>query len=384
MNTADAVLPLNTDTLSAPSGAPHPLVDMTGEPSGGMFTSCAYWAYYMLRHYMGPKYGLYGPQRGLRFLRGLERRLQRRAEKTGEVSARPVPRVPASRLSPDDFQKVYLRSNTPVVIEGLARDWEAVRNWSPSWFRTQYGNAVIPVRTRADALDANGLRIRDMKLAELVDNMDAGGTYMGGNLEDIFNNNPELREALDIPLLTKYGVANKRSKIGSTQLFMSGAGTQSGFHCTNGINLFVQVYGNKEWTFVSPKHSKWMHPATRKDMFYAASFLDWKKSHQEIEEDGFPLYKYAPKFVAWLEPGDVLFSPQWWWHAVRTPSHSIAVATRTMNRFTIGNRVFSFLWLTSREFRQLFFELMKTGWGSDKNSGARRAFEEEFVDKVTR
>lgn len=27
---------------------------------------------------------------------------------------------------------------------------------------------------------------------------------------------------------------------------------------------------------------------TRKDMFYAATMIDWKKSHDEIEADGYP------------------------------------------------------------------------------------------------
>ena len=87
-------------------------------------------------------------------------------------------------------------------------------------------------------------------------------------------------------------------------------------YCTNGINLFVQVYGNKEWTFVDPKFTKWMYPVTRKDMFYAASYLDWRKDVKGQEEDGYPLYKYVPKFKTLLQPGDVLFSPQWWWHAL--------------------------------------------------------------------
>src|SRR5262249_43434025 len=155
-------------------------------------------------------------------------------------------------------------------------------------------------RIKSDALTDQGLLIRDMTVADLVDNMDAGGKYMGGNLEDIFNDNPELRQALDIPTLTRYAVSNKRAKIGSTQLFMSGAGTRSGFHCTNGINLFVQVYGHKEWTFVSPWFSKWMYPITRKDMFYAGTLFDWKKSFDELAADGYPLYRYVPKFQTLL------------------------------------------------------------------------------------
>ncbi|MGE3808161.1 MAG: cupin-like domain-containing protein [Gemmataceae bacterium] len=372
---------------AAPPEASKPelsLVDETGAPRCGLGTGFLYWSYYLARHYLfGPKYGHFGPQRLLGYQKWLEKRIEKQSERTGEIPVRPVPRIPAEHLSAEEFQRVYLTSNTPVVIEGLAKDWDSVKTWSPHWFKDNYGDYKIPVRIKADALDSSGLVIRDMSVAELVDNLYAGGKFMGGNLEDIFNDNPHLRDALDIPLLTKYAVSNKHAKIGSTQLFMSGPGTRSGFHCTNGINLFVQVHGNKEWTFVNPRFSKWMYPITRKDMFYAGTLFDWKKAYEELEKDGYPLYKYVPKFQTLLQPGDVLFSPQWWWHAVNTPTPTVAVATRTMNRFFFANRVFSGIWLTSKEFRRLLFHTVKTGWGSDRSSGARLAFEEDFVNKTT-
>src|SRR5262249_34593098 len=294
-----------------------PVVDHSVMPSTDLFTSFCYWSYYVMRHYVfGSKYGLYGPHRGLRFLKWTERRIEDSSKGTGEIPIKEVPRVKVEDLSAEDFQRVYLSSNTPVVIEGMASDWEAVKTWSPLWFKEKYGDYRIPVRIKSDALNDTGLLIRDMPLAELVDNIYAGGKFMGGNLEDVFNDNPGLRESLDIPTLTRYAVSNKRAKIGSTQLFMSGEGTRSGFHCTNGINLFVQVYGQKEWTFVSPWFGKWMYPVTRKDMFYAGTLFDWKKSFDELEQEGYSLYRYVPKFQTLLNPGDVLFSPQWWWHAV--------------------------------------------------------------------
>lgn len=364
--------------------AEFPVVDHSIRPRTGAITSMAFWAHYMARHYFcGPKRGHYGPNWMRTLLNRLEKRIEKQSKKTGEIPVKPVPRVPYRHLSAADFQRIYLKSNTPVVIEGMANNWPAVKNWSPDWFKRNYGDYKIPVRIKSDRLDDTALVIRDMTLAQLVDNINAGGKFMGGNLEDVFNDNPHLRGDLDLNELSRYEVANKHAKIGSTQLFMSGAGTRSGYHCTNGINLFVQVHGHKEWSFVSPKFSKWMHPITRKDMFYAATMFNWTAPFNELEKNGYPLYRYCPKFFTKLNPGDVLFSPQWWWHAVDTTCPSVAVATRTMNRFTIGNQVFSFIWLTSPEFMKLFYTLMKTGWGSDKDSGARRAFEEEFVDKVT-
>lgn len=362
-----------------------PHIEEPDTPRVDPATSFLFWAYYNIRHWIGPQNGglYYGPKAGLGFLKWLEKRILEQSIPYGEVPAVPVPRVKVEDLSPEDFKRIHLASNTPVVIEGMAKDWRAVKEWSPLFLKGRYGKEVIPVRVRGDAIDESSLRIRDTTLAELVDDIYSGGKLFGANIEDVFNHNPELREALDIKMLTDYGCEGKHSKIGSTQYFISGGGTRSGLHCTGGINLFVQIYGRKEWTLVSPKFSKWLYPATRKDMFYAASPIDWKRSYEELDRLGWPLYKYIPKYVTMLEPGDVLLSPQWWWHSIYTPEPAIGVATRAMNRFILGNKVFSWMWVTSPQFWKLVSHLVKTGWGSDASSGARLAFEAEFVDKAT-
>lgn len=385
MNT---VYPLLTRFMKPGAAMPTPsevldLIEHPKTPSAEVLTSFLYWSYYILRHQLGPKAGLYGPQKGLPYLKYLERQILKASKRSGEVKAKPVPQIKVEDLSGNLFQETFLKQNFPVVIRGMAKDWEAVKRWSPNFFKEKYGKEVIPVRVKADKLDDSGLKIADKTVTELVDNINAGGNFFGANMEDIFNHNPELRDALDLKTLKDYACQHKNSKVSSTQIFMSGGGVKSGFHCTGGINLFVMVYGKKEWTMVSPQFSMWMQPVTRKDMFYAASYLDWKAPYEVQEKQGFPLYRYVPKYVTVLEPGDVLFSPQWWWHAVDTPEPAIGVATRAINKFIFGNPVFSWIWVTSKEFRRLFFHFVKTGWGTDQVSGARLAFEEDFVNKVT-
>ena len=58
----------------------------------------------------------------------------------------------------------------------------------------------------------------------------------------------------------------------------------------------------------------------------------------------FPLYRYVPKYVAHLKPGDVLFNPRWWWHAVDnlTPS-SNGVTTRWTTPLVASGSPFEWL-----------------------------------------
>jgi hypothetical protein len=46
-------------------------------------------------------------------------------------------------------------------------------------------------------------------------------------------------------------------------------------------------------------------------------------------KEAFPLFEYCPVYHATVGPGDVLFNPPWWWHAIKnvTPT-SVGVATR--------------------------------------------------------
>lgn len=86
------------------------------------------------------------------------------------------------------------------------------------------------------------------------------------------------------------------------------AGTS--YHCANFNNLFFQIQGRKKWTFVDSRYNALMYPMFNPKSMDVASFLTTIAiNNTEIMSRYFPLYKFAPKMVATLEPGDVLFNP---------------------------------------------------------------------------
>ncbi|MEM7518055.1 MAG: cupin-like domain-containing protein, partial [Planctomycetota bacterium] len=101
-------------------------------------------------------------------------------------------------------------------------------------------------------------------------------------------------------------------------LFISGEGDGSGYHCANEVNFFFQVYGEKEWFFVHPRYTTQMDPRfTTPRCNYFGSGLKWGEHPRHV-----PIGRVL------LQPGDVLINPPWWWHWVRNRSTSIGVATR--------------------------------------------------------
>ena len=364
-----------------------PTIDLSASPKVNRLTTLNYWLLFLYRYYfVGRKqYGPYGSPWCIEQMKKIENSIKAQSQTYGDRPTLPIPELNIEDISPEQFHEVYLKPNTPVVFRGAAKHWKAVQTWTPEFFGTNYGNELVSTRVRANELNEEALRYVDIPLSEVVENIKQSGTYYPGHTEDLFNRNPALRDALDLKTLGEY-LSIRQKRIMSTQLFMSAGGVRSGWHATGGPNLFTMVYGRKEWTLVHPHHSLWMHPITRKDMFYTATMLDWKKSNDEIEADGYPLYRYIPKFTTILEPGDVLFSPQWWWHCVDTPEPSIGIASRAINNLFVGHELFSLMWITSNRFRQTVWTCFKDGWGSDSASGAKLAFEfdqQEFIRRVS-
>ncbi|NJM97336.1 MAG: hypothetical protein HC800_09305 [Phormidesmis sp. RL_2_1] len=212
----------------------------------------------------------------------------------------------------------------PIVIEGLAKDCAATELWSPDLFKEKYGDFEVCV----DNTYALGSSNSRATLAEIVDEIQlgtTGGRYVQ-NISNLFLEYPELEQQL--PLTKIKACLPDTSRLFGIQLFLGGSDTGSHYHCAKGVNFFVNVFGEKEWTFVSPHHSVWMYPKMHVTGIHFMSAVDYRKTPAEQQET-FPLYSQVPIFKAHLRAGDVLINVPWWWHAIKnlTPI-TIACSTR--------------------------------------------------------
>jgi Cupin-like domain len=232
-----------------------------------------------------------------------------------------IPRIKESDIPPGGFQELF-NFPVPLVIEGFATGSEAVQTWSPEHFRDQHGDIEIPYFK-----GKNYTQIEWCEMRDLIDDILSGGKermYVN-NIADIFHDIPGLQEQVPIAKFAKYMGNRKHNK---TQIFLGGPSTGTGLHCANKFNLFVMVYGEKRWTFVHPKHSPWLYPASQKNFQFAYAPISLNFGH---DTEAYPLIQYVPRYTTVLKPGDVLVNPPWWWHAVENLSpSSIGVATRWM------------------------------------------------------
>lgn len=250
-----------------------------------------------------------------------------------------------------DFKTLSRNLSSPVLIRGGLKDSTACQKWDFDYFSQGYSDKKIvcvndsSVENTNESLKKGELLEGSFKtLGSVIQNIKQGGRNYISNVSEFLQTNPELVEELEIiNLIENITKASKFSRFNYmfSQIFMGNSHSVSGLHCALGTNLFVNVLGQKEWTLIHPKYTSLLKPTVNPYGLFAIS-------EQDIfnPED---ISQKIPHIRVTLDPGDVLFVPPWWWHAVRNESDlTIGVANRIdieHQAYLSSNRLFTFLHL---------------------------------------
>lgn len=241
----------------------------------------------------------------------LRRRLEREAQPREAVQ---VPRTTWADCPPAEFHARYVRPQQPVVVVDGAPT--RTREWSVDWLVERYGK-----RTAA-LVDRQGTTYEG-PIHDLVSGTaPTGGPYYMHNNERFFVDDPERREDLDIPFLAG---AVHRPEPSIVSLFASvQPGTGSIMHCAGNMNTFLLLEGRKRWTLVDPSYFLLTYPYLSHTNNFQLSLVE------DAEEfEALPYFRYCPRYVVDLEPGDCLYIPTWWYHSIRNlEARTLAVAIR--------------------------------------------------------
>jgi hypothetical protein len=279
----------------------------------------------------------------------VERRLRAAAAHRTEGRVMAVDR--RRGLSPEAFKREYFLTGKPVVLDGLAAEWPAVKKWTFEYLLERCGQDQIDVLdgqnwhvNRDSARDAVDTRERSMKIRDLLGTARSGGAWYGAFME-LLDRYQDLRADLDLDTIRAYGHNNRRipwQRNLLAKMYVGGANTATSLHCAGVSNLYLQAYGQKQWVLTAPRFTPYMYPALSKG-------LNWQ-SRVDFRAPDFtasPLYQYVDRYETVLGPGDVLWNPPWVWHGVRNLTESIAVSLWWVNvsRAFANNTLFSALTL---------------------------------------
>jgi hypothetical protein len=258
----------------------------------------------------------------------------------------------------------------PVVLRGFMKQSEDWRDWSLDAFLAAYGDEedllCCPVR------DGYPGRVREIEVP---------GVYLH-NTQVLLQRHPELLQQTGFELLPRTLAKGLRFS-GVTQLMLGRGRGGSFWHCAGGLNLFCMLSGRKKWTFINPAESPFLLPMTEgvgRSVYYRAGHggaselfgeyleimgADPTEHRDEVFER---IFSRATRYEVELEPGDVMYSPPWWWHDVRNTSEdSIGLATRWID-FSAG-----------RVLNPIFDTAMRMNWGLTRVF-TTEAFGQKLVD----
>jgi hypothetical protein len=246
--------------------------------------------------------------------------------------ARPVA-VEDGSIPAAEFERKYWRRGRPVILRGGVRHWPAVERWASNDYLQQVsGDEQIEI-TRCLLLD---VVLRNATLE--AQGKDPSATQPG-EPEELVVTMP-LQEYIErcttrhdpgrilyarlVPIPERW-----HGDVGDTPFWSRGFDGRAMFmgrktytdsHEHGGLDVFsCQVRGTKEFILHAPDAA-----STRR--MYAGATANWSPVRFfDPDLERFPLFAENQPIIARLEPGDVLYIPNPWWHAVVSTTDDMGI-----------------------------------------------------------
>jgi len=221
-----------------------------------------------------------------------------------------VPRV--ERPSRREFEERFLFPQRPVIISGAMEGWPVLERWTNDYLTEKVGARNVDIRNPKERL----IDAPPMKLAEYVDLL-AGDAICDGHL---YAANLPIRIAL--PELwpdVRFPPFVDEDKYREVNLWFGPGNNFTPLHYDPGNNFLTQVRGRKQIILCPPREIARVYPFP---FSYADNPYSYAANHMSQvnvsspDLTRFPAWAHADRALLELGPGDMLFIPVYWWHAV--------------------------------------------------------------------
>jgi hypothetical protein len=246
----------------------------------------------------------------------------------GRVASLPVERRDASTLSYAAFQREYIATNRPVVIENAVTKWPALKKWTPDYFKATFGPRRVDVSYE-----------EKMTFSDFIDGVVASseakpGPYMyrffiGPHLPDVLpdvlpQNDYAFPRRLASPLMPR----TWKRPDGYLKLLIGGVGGRfpiMHYDTENMHAAITEIYGDKAFVLFPPEDTAYLYP--RDDLPNKTAIKDI----DDVDLAKFPLFAKATRYETLLRPGDMVFVPSKWWHTARVVTTSISICQNMLD-----------------------------------------------------
>jgi len=226
-------------------------------------------------------------------------------------------------LCSETFNQSYLRKNKPVVFKGAAEHWPCCKQWSLEYLKELHGDDQIVLS--GDSHLESPFELHTLR--HVIDNIENGGDKYY-RFYPLLKRHPEHYADFDINWLHKM---RHRGRAEAFQVFLGGKERYTPLHAAIASNFFIQVTGKKHWKLYDISNTMIIDPNPGHNFHRSAPHRKREGPFNPFwpnYEYPYHLFEYADVYEVVLEPGDILYNPPYFWHAVRNLSTSIGVGYR--------------------------------------------------------
>lgn len=271
-----------------------------------------------------------------------------------------VPRI--SKLSKQDFIRVYFKPQQPVVIEGLIEDWPAFSKWNFDYIRDVAGEKEVPLYDDrpVDHKERFNEPHARMKMSDYLDILQNQPTKYRIFLWNLLKEVPQLKKDFSYP---KLGL---RLMKGLPMLFFGGMDSYTFMHYDIDLaNIFhIHFEGNKECILFPQSQNKFIYKVPHSLITHES--IDFSNPDYTT----WPGLKYLNGYRTNLKHGDVLYIPEGYWHYMKylTPGFSMSLRAVARNPKNLGKAVYNVLIM--RHIDRIMRKLQGRNWIDWKNRQA--------------
>jgi hypothetical protein len=228
----------------------------------------------------------------------------------------------------DEFYRNYVLKNKPVIITGVADKWDALSKWNIDYLRSSSEDMNVDiVVSKGQSTISNQekgwqthrkLTMGFKEFLTTIEDTEHLKRYYYLQYQK-FDKFPHLLNDFEVPSFIPSHDINTRIWIGS------GKNITPVHHDTQS-NILTQVRGHKKFTLFPPSESQAMYPFPFRSKNRALSPINL----QEPDYEKYPKFKDAHPIVGYLEPGEMIFQPVFWWHQVETLSEDLTISVTFM------------------------------------------------------
>jgi hypothetical protein len=223
-------------------------------------------------------------------------------------------------INTEKFNRIYFKTQKPVVIKGLSKNTEAAKKWSIAYFKETMGDVIVDVYDNGNKKSAkSAFTVPDLKM-KFGDYLDILSKNEHTNLRiflfDLFKYEARLKKEFPCPYLFKGLLDN----IG--HMFFGGKGTTVRIHYDIDMSnvLHTHFAGSKRVVLIAPEYTTFLYCLP----LNTYSLID----PDNPDYNRYPALKYVKGYDFVLEAGDSLFMPSGYWHYMTYLESSFSVSYR--------------------------------------------------------